>query len=152
METSYYIIKPGFKSSDVGPGSPYIAKVDWLEDHAQRIGLRTDAGYYCFECNQTLCSDGPSQIHTGRASWFDHCPKCEAAVPANLATSAGPVLIAKSFTWELPKTELKELLKGTKKKVIEGSDGREYTRAEFLEFIEEKCRFQFDDEGELIAG
>ncbi len=151
LGTTFYINKKAFHPELVGPNTPYQTKIDWLEEHATRVGLRVNAGYYCFDCKQTLCSDGPTAIHAGRAAWFDHCPKCKVEAPPDVDFAAGPIHQAKSFFWYITLQELKKLVGKSKKSLILDSDGRDYNLDDFTSALK-KIQFQFNSENELIAG
>jgi predicted nucleic acid-binding Zn ribbon protein len=41
------------------------------------LGKRSAAGFYCFECEITLCKDGRDKVHNNSA-WHEQCPVCGA--------------------------------------------------------------------------
>lgn len=147
--TSFYISTSSFHPELVGPDTPYPSKIEWLEDTATKVGLQVNAGLYCYDCNQTLCSDGPTAIHSGRPSWFDHCPGCGTEAPKHPEIAEETIRQAKSFFWQIALSELKDLVGKSK---IEDSDGREYTLKELLTHVSKRCQFEFNTDGELIAG
>ena len=50
-------------------GTNYYVKTDDGEVH---IGKRSAAGWYCWDCRQTLCK---GRVHYGDG-YFDRCPIC----------------------------------------------------------------------------
>jgi hypothetical protein len=88
----------------------------------RHIGKRSAAGFYCFDCRVTLCSQGESAIHDN-GHFHDACPKCGTKPrPKDLSTSAvgrelglnktRPGSIERtgvdgcsSFTWAMPENE-----------------------------------------------
>ena len=113
------------------------------------IGKRSAAGFYCFDCNTTLCKGGVTQIHKGNTEWYSVCPVCgkKPAKESLNNSSAGrelgfnktkPVLktgvaSCSSFTWA---RELGNIQK------IEDEYGTQYTREEFEEILQE-CQIIF---------
>lgn len=54
----------------------------------KHIGKKSAAGYYCWDCNITLCKGGNKEVHRGcgnadhghkiacDCNWYKECPKC----------------------------------------------------------------------------
>lgn len=41
----------------------------------EHIAKTSAAGYWCYDCNVTLCKGGITKVHSG-AEWSKECPKC----------------------------------------------------------------------------
>ena len=41
----------------------------------RHIGKRSDAGFYCWDCEITLCKGGGRAVHSGD-EFYNKCPKC----------------------------------------------------------------------------
>lgn len=53
------------------------------------IGKRSAAGFYCFDCKQTLCKSGKRYVNYEASQWHRCCPKChKTPVQETLETSA----------------------------------------------------------------
>ena len=52
----------------------YIRGKDVEEVH---VGKRSAAGLYCWDCNMTLCIEGPGRIHQGCKKWVSNEKKCD---------------------------------------------------------------------------
>lgn len=140
-------------------------------DPAVHIGKRSAAGPYCWDCRLTLCKAGEAGIHftpdlprlpgegeldhhmrVRRASWHDACPGCgTTAAEESLTESAAGrelgfnrdaparktgVRSCSSWSWAMPPEALEGIA------AIEDEYDRVYTRAEFLEMLEE-CPVRF---------
>lgn len=42
----------------------------------KHIGKRSSAGFYCWDCDITLCKQGNDGIHHEESRWYKTCPKC----------------------------------------------------------------------------
>ena len=126
-----------------------------VDDH---IGKRSAAGYYCFDCNITLCKAGDGGVHHSKSGWYDKCPKCgkeplkeglnegAAAVElgfSKLATKKKKgVASCSSFTWGIPK---ESLYKSRRKYVFDEYD-RKMLRTDFIKMIRCNCPIQYYDQ------
>lgn len=126
------------------------------DDPKYHIGKRSAAGLYCWDCRITLCKGGESVIHQGQLTahwdkWHWQCPKCgrpptgedlsESAVGRELGLNPSPpgkksgVRSCSSFRWARKLGKVKNIV---------DEYGREYTREEFLQMLEE-CPIRFTD-------
>ena len=124
--------------------------VDLSGERGQHIGKRSAAGKYCWDCRMTLCK---GRVHSG-ADWYDACPQCDAGPVKETieASSAGRELgfnksvpMAKSgvascssFSWAVEPPYLEGV------SLIRDEYGRQFTREEFLQVLEE-CPIQFTE-------
>lgn len=88
MSRSFYLLENDEPALEVS-GRPHIP-------YANKLGDRSEAGWYCTRDRLTLCKEGPDGVHAPGATWFDTCPVCEAEPPDE------PLRWAHSFTWALP--------------------------------------------------
>lgn len=65
MGTNFYLVNP--------------SKHQPWDIEGLRVGRRSAAGNYCFDCRTTLCKQGEARIHYSDAEWLDSCPHCGAA-------------------------------------------------------------------------
>ena len=40
------------------------------------IGRRSAAGWYCWDCDITLCKAGNDGVHYDSSNWYESCPVC----------------------------------------------------------------------------
>lgn len=128
----------------------------YVDNHNQssnpkwHIGKRSAAGWYCWDCDITLCKDGEENIH-GNSEWCHECPKCGAKKQDESFTEGAAgrelgfnkeqykqktgVASCSSFTWA------RKLGKVQK---IEDEYGTKFTRKEFEEMLLE-CPVQYFD-------
>jgi hypothetical protein len=120
------------------------------------IGKRSAAGYYCYDCKQTLCKGGEDLVHNGVVGWYEKCPKCNQPIKTEtLKTSTTGrelglnkhsykekkgVHTCSSFTWAISKFRFSKLL------FIKDEYGRLFTRKEFLNILKE-CPIQYNNIG-----
>ena len=97
---------------------------DSESDQACHVGRRSASGLYCWDCNITLCAEGPDRVHYSESKWHARCPQCGLdKVDESLSmSSAGRelgfnrlpprrksgVASASSFSWAFPVGELSE--------------------------------------------
>jgi len=122
------------------------------------IGKRSAAGWYCWDCNVSLCKDGDSAVHTStRDKWYDKCPICGKGIDKedlNNSTVGRELGFNKSrpkrktgvssccsFTWARDLGRIRK---------IQDEYGRHYTKEEFLEVLEE-CPIEFYKKGEWFS-
>jgi hypothetical protein len=116
------------------------------------IGKRSAAGFYCWDCNITLCKNGNNSIHQSESKWHEKCPKCgksyldegfNSSVGRELGFNKSPygkkvgVRSCSSFTWAIEKGKIKF-------RKITDEYGRQFSRKEFEKILEE-CPVQFYD-------
>lgn len=119
------------------------------------IGKRSAAGYYCWDCNVTLCKDGEEGVHQG-SDWHKACPVCGAKFQAESldCSAAGRELgfntsqpkagtgvsTVCSFTWAMkPDHLVRRMEKGVQ---VVDEYGREYSPSEFGDVME-ACPLQY---------
>jgi len=126
----------------------YIKGKRGNDNSRYHIGKRSAAGWYCWDCGITLCKNGNEGVHT-KSEWYSKCPKCgkypneeslsDGAAGRELGFNKKPFQKKKgvasccSFSWA---RELGRIQK------IEDEYGREFTREEFLQMLEE-CPIQY---------
>jgi len=92
----------------------------YLIDSEKHIGKRSAAGWYCWDCGQTLCVQGENGIHESKSNWDDECFSCGKTIPEESVenSSAGRelgfnkskprpkkgVASCSSFTWTINPT------------------------------------------------
>ena len=159
MGTNYYI--KGYSENDnMNP--------NW------HIGKRSAAGHFCFDCDTTLCVDGPERVHYCRTGnrdtqWHTSCPMCgKMPNQENMAQSSGGlelgfnknpyvkktgVASASSFSFAMSLRDLKRALKHDfgklSKAIVVDEYDREYSYKEFIDMLNTipKC-LQYDCIGE----
>jgi len=120
------------------------------EERGLHIGKRSAAGWYCWDCDVSLTE---GRVHSGKALVLDRCPYChEQPKKEELGSSSAGrelgfnknepqrktgVRSCSSFTWALTLEKFFKL-KGD----IKDEYDRVYTRAEFLEMLDE-CPLMF---------
>ncbi len=113
-------------------------------DPEYHIGKRSAAGYYCWDCRQTLCMDGEANVNSCRSRWYDRCPKCgkscereslsESALGLEMGLNEFPpggkagVRSCSSFRWARALNDIQEIV---------DEYGTILTRDEFLKMVEE---------------
>ena len=86
-------------------------------DPEVHIGKKSAAGYWCWNCNLTLCKGGSAGVHLDADGWYEACPKCEkkpkkeslekSSAGRELGFNKGPykrktgVASCSSFTWAI---------------------------------------------------
>jgi len=118
------------------------------------IGKRSAAGWYCWDCGETLCSKGTSHVHHGRdEDWLDRCPRCrQRPEPESISEGAAGrelgfnkdnsqrktgVKSCCSFSWAIT---LKQLWENRRKQIYD-EYGAKFSFAEFMGVLEE-CPIQ----------
>lgn len=134
---------------------------DANRDTDRHIGKRSAAGYYCWDCKQTLCKGGESRIHSGTSKWHETCPQCkssrieetweDSAVGKELGFNEAQsqaktgVRTCCSFVWAMPQEEMLKNCKGLltffRKPIIDEYE-QCYTLQEFQQILEE-CPVQY---------
>ena len=129
----------------------------------KHIGKRSAAGWYCWDCNVTLCKGGEEEIHIGckkpnhifcTCDWYDDCPVChkktfeEGIVNSSIGRELGfnkteykkktGVTSCSSFRWAIKKEELKKV------KTIKDEYGEKITVGTFNKILKE-CPIQYFD-------
>jgi len=140
----------------------YIRDADGSEgDH---IGKRSAAGWYCWDCDRSLCIDGEDYVHYDN-EFAKSCPVCNkpvvmeslnnGAVARELGFDKSPhgrktgVASCSSFRWALKPNQLQHRIRrqypvDDAGLVIMDEYGHEFTWAEFQAILEE-CPIQFYD-------
>lgn len=126
-------------------------------ENGQHIGKRSAAGYYCWDCDVTLCAGGKDEIHKGRSPMLEACPRCgqprivppdwtrsgSAAVELGFAhpntRRPGGVTTASSFTWAVDPESL------PLDALVVDEYGGFMSRLEFTIMLEANCPIQFTD-------
>ena len=138
-------------------GTNFYIKGQRDEDNPDfHLGKRAAAGYYCWDCNVTLCENGNEAIHMGRSDWLDACPWCfkpkeeekleAGSAGRELGFNKEPpkrktgVKSCSSFSWAMTKDAFARL-KDLEQPSIEDEYSRPYTFDEFLGVLEE-CPIQ----------
>ena len=133
-------------------GTNYYLKGHRGDDNPKyHIGKRSAAGLYCWNCHITLCKGGESGVHQHNFGWYERCPVCgkapekeglhDGSVGRELGFNKQPfaaktgVRSCSSFTWA------RKL--GRVQRIVD-EYGREFTRGEFLQMLQE-CPIQFTD-------
>lgn len=127
-------------------------------DPAHHLGKRSAAGYYCWDCGQTLCLGGPERVH-GNDGWLDSCPKCGKYPPVKdklnrpMAVELGfavprlnrpsGVAACSSFSWCQPPLAVKAFIEGQETVGVTDEYGRQMTGRQFLTMVEVNCPIQF---------
>lgn len=130
----------------------YVVGHTHTDDPKWHIGKRSAAGWYCWDCNVTLCIGGEERVHYGDG-FHDKCPKCGkgkteesifvGSVGRELGFNKAPfarrsgVSTCSSFTWA------RNLGRLTK---IQDEYGTIYTREQFDKMLSE-CPIQYDRKG-----
>ena len=135
MGTNYY--RTGFRHSN---------------DPKYHIGKRSPAGFYCWDCNVTLCKTGEANIHKimpNSETWFDRCPRCGAEkIKETLNDSGVGRALGLNLMRPKRKTGVRSCLSFSwarrlgKIRKIEDEYGNQFTRKEF-EAILEECPVQY---------
>lgn len=124
------------------------------------IGKRSAAGYYCWDCEQTLCIEGEQAIHSGNQTWYVKCPKCgeeimeedfnESAAGRELGFNKSEpkrktgVRTCSSFTWALPPHKLERVRGKGKQPRIVDEYAKGYSWDEFQSVLQE-CPIRYYD-------
>jgi len=147
MGTNYYI--KGYDKEDDDD-------FDNRMDPKWHIGKRSAAGHYCFDCDITLCKDGPTRVHYD-AKWYDKCPVCgkkpvieemeNSSVGMELGFNKNETKLKKgvasvsSFTFAMNFIDIVNKIKeefgksSNDEKVIINEYGDEFTYIEFLNLL-----------------
>jgi hypothetical protein len=126
---------------------------NFYDAKGQHIGKRSAAGWYCWDCKQTLCKAGVAGIHT-KSDWHDACPSCgrkpkaeglhEGAVGRELGfnktqpSAKTGVKSCSSFGWAIDPDKFKK----SKRRVIIDEYGQRLSREEFDAVLTE-CPVQY---------
>jgi hypothetical protein len=130
---------------------------DWHMDAEFHIGKRSAAGFYCWDCGETLCKGGVKFVHSGVIGWHDNCPKCgntreqetldNSSAGRELGFNTGKpkkkkgVRSCSSFTWVVHRKQVED---SWKRRGIVDEYGKKYTIKEFRSVLEE-CPIQIFD-------
>ena len=126
----------------------------------KHIGKRSAAGYYCWDCDITLCKQGNDGVHkgetgeAGQTGWFKKCPLCgqmpqeesldDSSAGRELGFNKQPfgkkmgVKSCSSFSWAMEKAQLKRII------FVKDEYGRKYTKRKFWKMLDE-CPIQYFD-------
>ena len=124
------------------------------------IGLRSGAGFFCWDCNVTLAIGGNREIHAGHAKWHEACPKCgkteKDGYPTRYEkiTEIFPEVVPNSrptgvkgccsFIWAQEPDKVMNALKGQADlSIVEDEYGKLYTGAEFATMLQNACPIHF---------
>ena len=127
-------------------------------DPEWHIGKRSAAGRYCWDCRVTLCVGGEADIHYGRSSWHDACPRCGAApIAAGLNSAAVElgfskpatdrdrgVTSAASFSWAQEPSQVRSRCeRAMDEALVRDEYGDTLTGREFLRMLASNCPIEF---------
>lgn len=145
MGTNFYALYDDPTLTDTGRGVPHI-------------GRRSAAGYYCWDCDDTLCVLGKEWVHR-EARWYDRCPHCgqgkqdpptydAALVELGFASPASRrptgVQPCSSFNWaQDPSTVMRYLGRHLVDPAVYDEYEREYTGNQFLCMLSATCPIHF---------
>jgi hypothetical protein len=123
-----------------------------LDDPRVHIGKRSGAGYYCWDCDESLHELGIEGIHTGIDRWLDACPRCgkrktEGPEPVRDLARL-PVGVAKccSFTWSASPRRVRAVCAAQlDTKIVVDENGLDFTGREFLEMLALFCPIEVHD-------
>lgn len=121
----------------------------------QHIGKRSAAGFYCWDCDATLCKGGESRVHySDESGWYDNCPVCgnipikeefsESSAGRELGFNKQPfaaksgIKSCSSFRWALDASKI------AARRFVVDEYGKRYTIAEFQKMLEE-CPIRYYD-------
>ena len=146
MGTNFYTNPPG----DFGD-----ILTEKLDKHSPKyhIGKRSAAGWYCWDCGITLCKEGNTKVHAGKADWHHFCPICgvmprtetlensaagkELGFNKSKPTIKTKVTSCSSFTWAMePETMVKH-------KFIYDEYGAMFTKEQFIVMLLKDCPIQY---------
>ena len=130
------------------------------DDPQIHIGKRSAAGFYCWDCNETLCAGGKSQIHQSTHGFYDACPKCgKGKTTEGLESSsaglelgfAPPKAIRPtgvrsccSFSWAQEPDAVRQICEANlEKPIIRDEYHRTYTGNQFLQMLMANCPVEF---------
>lgn len=121
------------------------------DDLRVHIGKRSGAGFYCWDCDETLHMHGIAGVHTGKSAWFDACPSCgkrkDAPEPARV-NERPPTGVAKccSFTWAASPRRVRRLCAAHPDRLlVVDESGVELTGRQFLHMLELTCPIEIHD-------
>lgn len=130
----------------------------YIKKNKIHIGKRSAAGWYCWDCNVTLCA---GKVHEGKSKWHNACPICKTPIPKkeDLITSGAVarelgfdkspfapkkgVDTCSSFSWAIDPDRYvyMELLKKRGKPIVD-EYGTQYSVKEWLQLLTE-CPLRF---------
>lgn len=126
-------------------------------ENDNHIGKCSAAGWYCYDCNQTLCKAGEKGVHESQSDWDDKCPECD--LPPNKSHSPAMVELgfekpltvkpqgvsgASSFSFAIEPADVVETCKEfLGQKIIKNEYGDTFTGSEFLTMIDANCPIRF---------
>ena len=126
---------------------------------AIHIGKRSAAGWYCWDCNLTLCIGGEAGIHNN-AGMHDKCPQC-GGEKIKEGLKGGPVAVelgfakpnrikptgvrgCSSFSWAQDGDRVVQICEqNLESKLIVDEYGDEYSCNEFLGMLHSNCPVRF---------
>ena len=115
--------------------------------YGRHIGKRAAAGYYCWDCQRSLCKVEGRGVHDESAGWHETCPGCnqsKGGEPIRLRRDESAprrklgVASCCSFSWDIRPEQIRWI-----RKFVDDC-GRVYTTGAFLEVLEE-CPIRFYD-------
>lgn len=128
------------------------------DEEYRHIGKKSAAGWWCYDCNMTLCRGGIAEIHRGRTGMYEQCPLCGKKPRGD---GFNPVLVelgfrdintevlhgvqgASSFSWALDPVSLQDYLRTQgEAMLVEDEYGREMSGPAFLAMLRLNCPVQF---------
>ncbi len=138
-------------------GCNFYAVITSGDSESERhIGKRSASGYYCWDCDISLCASGHDDVH-GSARFLDHCPVCGGGKETESIESSAAgrelgfnkltakrksgVKGASSFSWAMTPSHFDELICAPNVHVRD-EYGRSFTRDQFSEIMSE-CPIKF---------
>lgn len=159
MGTNFYWIEPA-------PRCPHCEKEIGPSGEGQHIGKRSAAGWYCWDCDVTLCLSGKGRVHysSDNGNWSETCPKCgnkKSEGKDGLETRAASVELGfdkpredrpegvqttSSFSWAEDPTAVRQKCEVRRdEECVVDEYGRKMTGGEFLRMTRSNCAIEFTD-------
>jgi hypothetical protein len=162
MGTNFYWVKPAQRC-------PHCDKKIGEDGRGAHIGKRSAAGWYCWDCDVTLCLSGKDRIHSSFSSrsssnWSETCPNCGKAKSkeksvlesrsASIELGFEPpredrptgVHTTSSFYWAEDPNEVRQKCEShLDDECIVDEYGRKMTCRVFLQMLRSNCAIEFTD-------
>jgi hypothetical protein len=159
MGTNFYWVRPA-------PRCPHCDKEIGSSGEGAHIGKRSAAGWYCWDCDVTLCLSGKHRIHysSDNGNWSETCPKCgktKGEGKDGISTKAASVELGfeppreerpkgvqttSSFYWAAdPATVRQRCEAHLDEEQIVDEYGRKMTCRTFLLMVRSNCAIEFTD-------
>lgn len=121
----------------------------------QKIGVKRNAGLYCYDCSISMCQD-ITKLHTAEAEWYDRCPKCGGRFTKTKDEPLSDEILGKSkkikkkrgintccsFEWYIDEGQLDDL--SLRKKTIVSTPGDTLlTAGQFKKILKLSCPIQY---------